>query len=285
MRRCVVSSTAGRSPPTTRSALQASAFRWNLGRSGAVTRRRRSRAGVAEWQSSDLSRRGLPHHNPLAKTCPHCSSMPSTPPDVYPFPSVPAEALADLPAPAAESPSAEQGASDEMIPSGHFGPFTRRNLLVGLAGFAAVGGIAEFAHTQPTSAAGRHSSHPQTPHTPDQPLTSTTTAYLFTSAGLTTFSVPNDGVTDAGSAIQSAINAASGGGSILLPPGTYLISAPLSLGVANFHLHGAGPGTVLKAAPAQRWWRSRRYVRGPRFADHRRAGRTRRLSRADAPIC
>ncbi|WP_218103791.1 glycosyl hydrolase family 28-related protein [Paenibacillus hemerocallicola] len=63
-----------------------------------------------------------------------------------------------------------------------------------------------------------------------------------------------DGTTDDTSSIQAAIDAASlaGGGTVCIPSGTYMISAPLAM-APRVMLHGEGDATVIKAFAASGW--------------------------------
>lgn len=55
-----------------------------------------------------------------------------------------------------------------------------------------------------------------------------------------TYGATGDGVTDDTTAITAAL-AAAGGAIVFFPPGNYLVSAPITLSDANFHLMGSGP--------------------------------------------
>ena len=84
-------------------------------------------------------------------------------------------------------------------------------------------------------------------------MTSFTSADLaFLQRSVDTFDVAawgarGDGVTDDTAAIQAAINAAAaaGGGTVKLSPGTYIVSAPLSVEANSIHIAGAGPGATV----------------------------------------
>jgi len=60
-----------------------------------------------------------------------------------------------------------------------------------------------------------------------------------------------DGITDDRRAIQAALNAATPGASVYLPPGTYYLSGPLLI-PSNITIRGAGDRSVLKRANASR---------------------------------
>src|SRR5579883_3358932 len=62
------------------------------------------------------------------------------------------------------------------------------------------------------------------------------------------YGAKGDGTTDDTAAIQAAISAASTGGVIFLPVGSYLISTPLTLSVANTALMGVGFGSTIIAS-------------------------------------
>lgn len=64
------------------------------------------------------------------------------------------------------------------------------------------------------------------------------------------YRAPADGFRDATGAIQHSLNAAAdaGGGVVYLPPGTYRVEVPLSVG-SNVHLVGAGSGVSTLRAP------------------------------------
>jgi hypothetical protein len=59
-----------------------------------------------------------------------------------------------------------------------------------------------------------------------------------------------DGTTDDTSAIQAAINAATSGGGIFFPPGTYKITSGLTITVSGVSLQGAGAGASIIQTPA-----------------------------------
>ena len=61
------------------------------------------------------------------------------------------------------------------------------------------------------------------------------------------FGAKGNGICDDTSAIQKALDAAaqSGGGAVVVPSGTFVITAPVSLG-ANCTLEGVGGASVLK---------------------------------------
>ena len=56
--------------------------------------------------------------------------------------------------------------------------------------------------------------------------------------------VPESG-TAFGDAIQSALDEVSGGGEVVLAPGTYVIRKPIILAHDGQRLSGSGPGTIL----------------------------------------
>jgi len=63
------------------------------------------------------------------------------------------------------------------------------------------------------------------------------------------FGATGDGVTDDTTALQAAINAAQAvGATVLLPPGTYKITASLTLPGDNTHLRGMGQASVIQAS-------------------------------------
>ncbi len=64
------------------------------------------------------------------------------------------------------------------------------------------------------------------------------------------FGARGDGVSDDTSAINAAIAAASTGGTVFFPNGTYVISGSLIINTDNIRLLGVGYGSLIKAAPA-----------------------------------
>ena len=62
------------------------------------------------------------------------------------------------------------------------------------------------------------------------------------------YGATGDGSTDDTSAIQSAINAASAGGTVLIPTGTFVVSSSLTIDNDNITLCGLGASSVIRVA-------------------------------------
>lgn len=59
------------------------------------------------------------------------------------------------------------------------------------------------------------------------------------------YGATGDGATDDTAAIQAAITAALGGGTVMFPPGTYIVSSPLTV-TSSIHLQGRGTSSAIK---------------------------------------
>ncbi|MDQ2787221.1 MAG: hypothetical protein M3Y58_19705 [Chloroflexota bacterium] len=100
----------------------------------------------------------------------------------------------------------------------------------------------------PTSAAQRPTTPPAT--AAGSPAASGTPVYAQTTLNVKQYGAAGDGTTDDTAAIQAAIDAVpASGGTVLFPPGTYIVAPKKTVGIAiksNLRLAGAGAASVLK---------------------------------------